>query len=131
MNEELTPFIIKELGKHHSHKEIIEKICQQSTLNWTEAEQLIVLVEAQHRRVIAGRQTPLLLFISIGTLLLGVGLLAMNLQFLAGLFQKDLLAQLLSAQSSYYRIIGIVTGLGMTGGGLVGLWRALGAVFPE
>ena len=131
MNEELTPFIIKELGKHHSHKEIIEKICQQSTLNWTEAEQLVVLVEAQHRRVIAGRQTPLLLFISIGTLLLGVGLLAMNLQVLTGLFQKDLLAQLLSAQSSYYRIIGLVTGLGMTGGGLVGLWRALGAVFPE
>jgi len=131
MNEELTPFIIKELGKHHSHKEIIEKICQQSTLSWTEAEQLVALVEAQHPRAIAGRQTPLLLFISIGTLLLGVSLLAMNLQVLAGLFHKDVLAQIVSAQSSYYRIIGLVTGLGMTGGGLVGLWRALGAVFPE
>lgn len=131
MNEELTPFIIKELGKHHSQKEIIEKICQRSTLNWTEAEQLVVLVEAQHRRAIAGRQTPLLLFISIGTLLLGLSLLAMNLQLFVAIFDKDLLAQLLSAQSSYYRIIGLVTGLGMTGGGLVGLWRALGTLFPE
>jgi hypothetical protein len=131
MDEELTPFIIKELGKHHSQKEIIEKICQRSTLNWTEAEQLVVLVEAQHRRAIAGRQTPLLLFISIGTLLLGLSLLAMNLQLFVAIFDKDLLAQLLSAQSSYYRIIGLVTGLGMTGGGLVGLWRALGTLFPE
>jgi hypothetical protein len=131
MDEELTPFIIKELGKHHSQKEIIEKICQRSTLNWTEAEQLVVLVEAQHRRAIAGRQTPLLLFISIGTLLLGLSLLAMNLQLFVAIFDKDLLARLLSAQSSYYRIIGLVTGLGMTGGGLVGLWRALGTLFPE
>jgi hypothetical protein len=131
MNEELTPFIIKELGRHHSHKEIVEKICRRSTLNWTEAEQLVVLVEAQHRRVIASRQTPLLLFISVGTLILGIGLLAMNLQVLAGFTHKDLFAQVLTAQSSYYRIIALVTGLGMTGGGLVGLWRALGAIFPE
>jgi hypothetical protein len=131
MNEELTVFIIKELGKHHDRKEIVRKVCEQSQLTWKEAEQLITLVESQHKRTIAGRQTPLLLFLSIGTLLIGLGLLAFNLQILFAFFQSDVLGQVLSLQSSYYRLIGLITGLGMTVGGLVGLWRAFGDLFPE
>ncbi len=131
MNEEFTTFIIKELGKHHDRKEIIRRLCEQSQLNWNEAEQLIALVEAQHKRTIAVRQTPLLLFLSIGTLVIGLGLLAFNMQVLLAFFQKDLLAQVLSVQSGYYRLIGLITGLAMTIGGMAGLWRAFGAIFPD
>lgn len=131
MNEELTAFIVKELGKHRDRKDIIQRVCERGGLNWKEAEQLIVLIETKHKRTIAVRQTPLLLFISIGTLLLGLGLLAFNMRVLAAFFQKDLLGQILSLQSSYYRILGLITGLGMTVGGLIGLWRAFGAIFPE
>jgi hypothetical protein len=131
MNEELTSLIIKELGRHHDRKEIVRKVCEQSGLNWKEAEQLIVVVEAQHKRAIVGRQTPLLLFLSIGTLLLGIGLLAFNMQILMAFFQKDILGQVLSLQGSYYRILGLITGLGMTVGGVVGLWKAFGALFPD
>ncbi len=131
MNEELTTFIVKELGKHHDRKEIVREVCEQSQLNWKEAEQLIALVEAQHKRTIAVQQTPLLLFLSIGTLLIGIGLLAFNMQILLAFFQKDLFAQILSLQSSYYRMAGLITGLGMTVGGMVGLWRAFGAIFPD
>jgi len=131
MNEELTSLIIKELGKHHDRKEITRKVCEQGGMNWKEAEQLIALVEAQHRRVIATHQSPLLLFLSIGTLLLGLGLLAFNMQILFAFFQKDVFGQILSLQSSYYRILGLITGLGMTAGGLVGLWKAFGALFPD
>ena len=131
MNEELTSFIIKELSKHHDRKEIIRQICERGGFNWSEAEQAVALIESQHRRTIAARQTPLLLFLSIGTLLLGLGLLAFNMQGLLAFFQKDVLGQALSLQSSYYQLIGSVTGLGMTIGGLVGLWKAFGAIFPE
>jgi hypothetical protein len=131
MNDELTPFIIKELARHHNRKDIIQKVCERGRLDWKEADQLISLVEAQHKRTIATRQTPLLLFFSIGTLLLGIGLLAFNMQILSAFFQRDLLDQVLSLQSSYYRILGLITGLGMTVGGLVGLWRAFGAIFPD
>ena len=131
MNEELTTLIVKELGKHHDRKEITRKVCEQSGLNWREAEQLIALVEVQHKRAIAGHQTPLLLFLSIGTLLLGIGMLAFNMEILMAFFQKDVLGQVLSLQSSYYRILGLLTGLGMTAGGMVGLWRAFGAIFPD
>jgi hypothetical protein len=131
MNDELTTLIIKELGKHHDRKEIIQKVCERSPLDWQEADELIALVEGQHKRAIAGRQTPLLLFFSIGTLLLGIGLVAFNIQILAAFFQKDVLGQVLSLQSSYYRIIALLTGTAMTVGGLVGLWRAFGVTFPE
>jgi hypothetical protein len=131
MNEELTAFIIKELSKHRDRRDIIQRICEREGLNWKDAERLITLVEANHRRTIATRQTPLLLFLSIGTLLLGIGLLAFNMQVLLAFFQKDVLGQLLSLQSSYYQVLGLITGLGMTVGGLVGLWKAFGAIFPE
>src|SRR5215212_11429560 len=96
MNEELTTLIIKELGKHRDRNQIIQRICERSGLNWKEAERLIILVEAQHRRTIVVRQTPLSLFLSIGTLLLGIGLLEFNMQVLAAFFQSDLLSQVLS-----------------------------------
>ena len=131
MNEELTTFIIKELSKHRNRKDIIHRICEREGLNWKDAERLITLVESNHRRTIASRQTPMLLFLSIGTLLLGIGLLAFNMQILMAFFQKDVLDQVLSLQSSYYRLLGLITGLGMTVGGLVGLWNAFGAISPE
>ncbi|HSL44532.1 MAG TPA: hypothetical protein VK897_13935 [Anaerolineales bacterium] len=131
MNDELTTIIIKEFVKHHDRKEIIRKVCEQGGLNWREAEQLVALVEAQHRRTIATRQSPLLFFLSIGTLLLGLGLMAFNMEILFAIFQRDLIGQLLSVQSGYYRMIGLATGFGMTAGGLIGLWKGLLAIFPE
>lgn len=131
MNEELTTIIVNEFVKHHDRKEIIRKVCERSGLNWKQAEQLVTLVEASHRRAIAARQSPLLFFLSIGTLLLGIGLLAFNMEVLLAFFQKDLPGQILSLQTGYYRVIGLVTGFGMTAGGLIGLWKGLLAIFPE
>jgi hypothetical protein len=131
MNDELTTLIIKELGRQRSRQDIIQKVCEQGGLDWKDAEHLIILVESQHKRTITTRQTPLLLFLSIGTLLIGIGLLAFNMQILLALFKMDVLGQILSLQSSYYRLIGLVTGLVMTVGGMVGLWKAFGAIFPE
>lgn len=131
MNDELTALIIIELGKQRSRQDIIQRVCERGGLHWKDAERLIALVESQHKRTIATRQTPLLLFLSIGTLLIGIGLLVFNMQILSAFFQKDVLEQVLSLQGSYYRIIGLVTGLGMTVGGMVGLWKAFGAIFPD
>jgi hypothetical protein len=131
MNEELTAFIIKELSKHRTRRDIIQRVCERGGLNWKQAERLITLLEAKYKRTTTVQQAPFLLFLSIGILLLGIGLLAFNLQILLAFFQKDVLEQILSLQSSSYRVIGLVTGLGMTIGGLVGLWKSFGTIFPE
>ncbi len=130
-DEELTNLIIKELGKHHDRKAIIQKVCEQSTLNWGEAERFITEVELHNKRKIAARQGPLLIFLSIGTLVLGIGLLAYNMEILVAIFNKDLLQEILSLRSGYYRLAGLVTGLGMTVGGLYGAWNVLASFFPD
>lgn len=131
MNEDLTAFIIKELSKRRTRKDLIHRVCERGGLNWKQAERLITLIEAKHKRTVPVQQAPFLLFLSIGILLLGIGLLGFNLQILLAFFQQDALEQILSLQSSSYRVIGLVTGLGMTLGGLVGLWKSFGTIFPE
>ena len=130
-NEELSKLIIKELGHHHDRNAVINKVCEQSTLTWGEAERLIAEVEAQNKRKIAARQSPLLIFLSIGIFLLGIWLLANSIQFLLSFSQRDTLGQILSLQSGYYRIVQLVTGLAMTVGGLYGIWKTLSALFSD
>lgn len=129
--DEITNFIIKELGKNRDRQEIVRKICEATTLNWGEVEKLILEVESQNRRKIAAKRGPLLIFVSIGTLLLGIALLIYNMEVLIAIFNKDLLGQVLSLQSGYYRLISLVTGLGMTVGGLYGVWTTLGSFLPD
>jgi len=131
MNEELTNLIIKKLGKHHDRNEIIRSLCEQSTLSWTEAERLVEQVEAEHESMIAGRQRPFLILVSVGTLILGIGLLFYNSQFFIGFFQRGIFEQILSLQGGYYRVIGLITGLGMAVGGLFGLGKGLLPLLKE
>jgi hypothetical protein len=130
MNEELTTFIIKELGKYQSRKEVVRKVCERSGLNWRQAEQWVVFVEVQHRRAIAAQHSPSLFFLSVGVLFLGLGLLAFNLETMFAFIQRDVFGQVLSTQSSN-NLTGLLTGLGMTAGGLVGLWKGLRTIFPD
>jgi hypothetical protein len=72
-----------------------------------------------------------LLFVSIGTLILGIGLLGFNLQLVLAFLQKDVLSQVLSLQTNSYQMIGLITGFGMTIAGLIGLWKSFEVIFPE
>ena len=130
-NEELIELVIRELGKHHERRDIVARICEQSTLGWEEAEQLVTEVESQYKRKIAARQGPFLVLVSIGTLVIGLGLLIYNIELIAAIFNKDLLGQILSLRSGYLQLVSLVTGLGMTVGGLYGIWNALAALMPE
>ena len=129
--EELIELVIRELGKHHERRDIVARICEQSTLGWGEAEQLVTEVESQYKRKIAARQGPFLVLVSIGTLVIGLGLLIYNIELIAAIFNKDLLGQILSLRSGYLQLISLVTGLGMTVGGLYGMWNALAALMPD
>ena len=131
MNDELTPFIIKELSRQRSRRDTIQRVCKRSGLSWKQAQQLVILIEAKYNRSHMVQQAPLLLFLSIGILILGVGLLGFNLQVLLEFFQKDVLGQIATLQSGSYRVLGSLTGLGMTLGGLVGLWKSFGTIFPR
>jgi hypothetical protein len=131
MYDELTTFIIRELDRHHDRKKIIQKVCEKGSLNWKEAERLFILVEARHKNTTVIPRTPVLLFWSIGMLIIGFGLLAYNGEVLFAVFQKDVLRQILSLQSNSHRMIELLAGAGITAVGLASLWKALGSIFPN
>jgi hypothetical protein len=132
MNQDLTTFIIRELSKCSNRKDVVKKVCRKGGFRWQDAERLVILVEAQHRHKISEyrSQSPLLLLVSVAILLLGIGLLFYNMQTLLSVSPKDILGQILSLQHNSYRLLEVGTGLGMTIAGIVGLWKALGAIFP-
>ena len=123
MNEELVSLIVKELRRHRERKVIIEKVCASGGLNWKQAEQLILLLEAQQKRTIAVQRTPLLLFLSIGGLLLGIGLLASNSLYLLG--------SVSGPDGNSYRVIEMMVGVGVTILGMIGLRKAFRLIFPD
>ena len=131
MNDELTSFIIKELSRQRNRRDIIQRVCRHGGLSWKQAQQLVILLEAKYNRSIVVQHAPLLLFLSIGILILGIGLLGFNLQVLLEFFQRDMLEQIASLQSGSYRALGLLTGLVMTIGGLIGLWKSFGTIFPK
>ena len=125
MDEQLAQHIVNDLAKHRSRNEIIRSVCEEGGLNWPEAEKLVQQVGQEHGRTIARRQGPLMIFLSIGTLLIGIALLIYGLEFFMAIFQGNTLDQVLSLRSAYLRLIGGITGLGMTTGGLIGLWKTV------
>ena len=131
MNDELTTFIIKELSRQRDRRNIIQRVCERGGLSSKQAQQLVILIEAKYNRSIVIQQAPLLLFLSIGILILGIGLLGFNLQVLLEFIHKDMLGQISSLQSGSYRALGLLTGLGMTLGGLIGLWKSFDTIFPR
>lgn len=131
MNDDLSIFITKELSQQRNRKDIVQRVCQRGGLNWKQAQQLVILIEAKRNRSMVVQQAPLSLFLSIGVLILGIGLLGFNLQILLEFFQQDVLGQLASVQSGSYRVMGLLTGFGMTIGGLIGLWKSFGTIFPK
>jgi hypothetical protein len=132
MNKDLTPFIIKELNRRPNRKEVVKRVSKKGGFNWRDAERLVILVEAQHKRAISEyrSQSPVLLFVSIAVLLLGIGLLIYNTQALFTFPAKDILGQILRLRDNSYGLIELGSGLGMTIAGAVGLWKALGSIFP-
>jgi hypothetical protein len=73
--QQATDFVIRELGKHHSRNEIIQKLCETSGINWSAAEKFVNQVELEHTSDIALRQSPLITFIGICIALGGLGLM--------------------------------------------------------
>ncbi|HMB25769.1 MAG TPA: hypothetical protein VKP08_23165, partial [Anaerolineales bacterium] len=109
MNDELTTLIIKELDRHHARKKIIQKVCKKGGLHWKEAERLFILVAARHKNTIVIPQTPVLLFWSIGMLIIGIGLLVYNGSSFFMVFEKSTLMQ-----GDSFRMIGLLAGAGIT-----------------
>lgn len=129
MNEELTQRVVNDIARHRSRNEIIRAICEETSMNWPEAEQFVKKIEMEHAHAIAGKQSPLMVFLSVGSLLIGLALLAYGAEFFMAFFSGSPLSAILSIRSAYLRLAGSLTGLGMVIGGLIGLYNTFARYF--
>ncbi len=129
MNEELTQRVVKDLARHRSRNEIVRMVCEQTGVNWPEAEQMVKQVESEQAHTIARKQGPLMIFLSIGSLIVGAAMLAYSAEFFIAFFQGQPLDMILSLRSGYLRIIGALTGTGMVVGGLIGVYNTFERFF--
>jgi len=116
IREDLVKYVVRELGSDADRNAVICHVCETGEMSWPAAEAFVARVALEHEHEIVKRQSPLLLVISVATLIGGVFLI---FAIVSGFLFFNLRHRL---DIVYY---GIVTGLGMIGGGLIGLVRTL------
>ena len=133
--EEATQFVVRELGRHHNRNEIIMTLCERMGFNWKEAERFVLEIESQHGRVIAARQSPIIIVLGIGLLIIGTGLTIYNLLFFVDYFSAQHNAfsveGALEIRTMYYRVGSLLVGIAMIASGIVGSWKTISKLFND
>ena len=120
MNEqEAVDFVIRELGKHHQRNEIIQKLCENVGMNWSQAEKFIRRVEIEHRSSIALKQSPIITMVGVGIIIVGLAItFGIALLTLRGYIIFFLGFPVPYLGNFFYFFVGIA----MIIGGLRGIW---------
>ncbi len=123
MNEETaTDFVIRELGKHHSRNDVIQRLCEVTSMNWGQAENFVREVETRNAGVIAQKQSPLIAVIGVLTTIFGFGLSI----WVAYETLHGVIIFFLSFPVPYLgNITYFVVGIGMVAGGIRGMWETI------
>ena len=116
-----TQYVIHELGRHTPRNDIVMRLCEQLKCSWPDAEKFIRHVEQNNRKAIVARQTPLLILIGLGTVIVGLATAGYGLYELA---HGVLVIGVLTAPTPTPLIV--LVGLAMIGGGGYGVLREIG-----
>ncbi len=116
--QQATEFIIRELGKHRGHDEIIHEICEQTGWPWKKVRHFVRRVEVQHQDQIVTRQSPLLILMGVSSIIVGLFLVSFIVYaYMSGAY-SDLEAR---PPNPFFALVG----LGMIIGGIAGIWRTV------
>jgi hypothetical protein len=120
---EATDFVIRELGKLHQKNDIVQKLCDATSMNWGEAERFVQQVEAQNRGKIAQNQTPMVAILGGLTIIAGF---AVSIFILYQTLVNGLIIIFLRLPIPYLgNIVYFLIGVGMIAGGLRGIWDTI------
>ncbi len=121
--EKVVQFVISQLGRHHSRNDIIQRLCEQEGWPWKQAERFVRKVEIQHHHKIAARQSPIIIFLGVGSLITGTAIAIFTGVTLVGWIGHPSVANPGQVENIAYYGVAFVTGLGMVIGGIAGIWR--------
>ena len=129
--EEITAFVISELGKHHNRNEIIRSLCERTGMMWSDAEKLVRQVESDHSHEIRAKQSPLLVALAVVIFIAGIGLIFYCGAYFIGLTGEDGAGVARSGRGAIYAIGALFTGITMIGGAVFGLRKTLQELFED
>lgn len=120
--QEATDFVVSELSKHRHRNDIIMDLCKRTGGSWGQVQRFVQQVESENRQSIAARQSPILLVTGVFIVLTGLALVVyVGIATLRGtiFFFPSIPIPYLGNLSIF------VTGSAMTGGGIIGVLRAI------
>ena len=120
--QEATDFVIRELGKHHQKNDIIQKLCEATSMNWGQAEKFVYQVATQHGGQIARKQSPLIA--TMGTIFVIAGF-ALSIWIIYVTLQGWIIFFLTLPIPYLGNIVYFLTGLGLIAGGIRGMWDTI------
>ena len=119
-HEQLTQYVIRELGKHRRRSDVVMDVCERTGMDWPAAQKFVYSVEFDNRQKVAVRQSPLAIIFGVSFLLGGFALVLMSV------------FATLQGYSLTYRgvpysgnITGVITGILLIAGGVIGLWETI------
>lgn len=120
-NQDITRFVVEQLGRHHRPDDIVKEVCEKTGMPWAEAEKFVWRIRSEHRSEIAGRQSGLLigagLLTTLAGLALSIGILVATLDGWIIFFLRLPVPYL--GNAVYFGI-----GICLTAGGVIGVLRA-------
>ena len=129
--EEITPYVIKALGRNRSQNDIVQYLCENANITWPEAEKLVRQIQVRHGSEISSRQSPLIIAIGIMSLLTGVLLIAYGLYSFFMIANKDAVGMASNSRSAFYAIGAIISGFGLITGSIIGMWKNIKSLFED
>ncbi|HOU13975.1 MAG TPA: hypothetical protein PKZ84_12765 [Anaerolineae bacterium] len=115
--DDLVRYVVRELGGEADRNTLIRYVCEAGNMPWPQAETFVARVALEHEHEIARRRSPFMLVLSVGTLVGGIVLALMSGYATLAFFSAQPVVRL------DYAIYGLLSGLGMTAGGLIGVVR--------
>jgi hypothetical protein len=138
---ELTSYIVKELGEGHNPKDVILDICEKTGCTWLEAEKMVTHIQVEQEPEISTRQFPVLFVFALGTFLGGLALVAYAVATFMELWKgmeqlftnapistDTYIAMRVLTSSGVWPPAAMVTGMAMLLGSLVGMRKAWAAI---
>jgi hypothetical protein len=132
VDPELEAEILKLLSKNKKRTDIAMMACEQTGMNWDQAQRLVARIESQNRKKLTSRHNRFLIPFTIIVLLAGVALLIAGASELLPIAremadpQNDLVTDVMYTQGLIQEAFwALVMGLGLLLGGGVGLFKAL------
>lgn len=123
--EEAVEFVIYALGRHHHHDDIIRSLCEQAGWPWKQARHFVQRVEVEHQDRIVARQSPVVIMLGVGSIVVGAVIAIYTAIVLIGWISNPEGTDPKVVENMIYYAAGFVTGLAMVVGGVAGVWRAV------